>query len=237
MTVTELAVEVLLPVHNEAESIEATIREIYEELSARLPFQFIIAEDGSVDGTKAILARLGHSYPMKLLMSEERKGYGPAIVDGMRELQAPYLLCLDSDGQCDPRDFWRFWGCRGTSDILVGHRVNRKRGLWRKALSGAFYALYWALFRVPIHDPSFCFILARREAVERLVPELGHMREGFWWEFDARAYRRGFSVKELPVKHRDRFAGETRVYRPSKLPGIAYRHFVALFKIWYQTRS
>lgn len=231
------ALEVLLPVHNEAESIEATVREIYEEISPQAAMRFIIAEDGSTDGTKAVLQRLATTYPMKLLMAEERKGYGPAVVDGMRESEAPYLLCLDSDGQCDPKDFGQFWDHRDDLDLLVGCRIHRRRSLGRKAASLAFYSLYRLILRVPVHDPSFCYILARRNVVERILPELGEMKEGFWWEFDARAFRRGFKVGELPVNHRDRLAGQTRVYRLSKLPGIGFRHCVAIFKIWAQTRS
>jgi hypothetical protein len=68
------ALEVLLPVHNEAESIEGTIREIYGALSPQVALRFIICEDGSVDGTKKVVMRLAASLPPKLTMSEERKG-------------------------------------------------------------------------------------------------------------------------------------------------------------------
>ncbi len=237
MAIPNPAIEVLLPAYNEADSIEPIVREIYDELSPYLALQFIITEDGSTDGTKEVLARLSKLYPIKLITSETRKGYGPALIDGMRLLDAPYLLCLDSDGQCDPRDFWRFWQARDTADVLVGWRMHRRRGLGRMILSIGFYTLYQLLYRVPAHDPSFCYVLVHRRVVERLLPELGEMREGFWWEFTGRAHRRRFRVQELPVNHRDRFAGgRTRVYHLSKLPGIGYRHFLALFKVWHQTR-
>jgi hypothetical protein len=73
--------------------------------------------------------------------------------------------------------------------------------------------------------------------IDTLVPELGEMKQGFWWEFTARVHRRGFSIREFPVNHRGRSAGKTQVYRLNRLPGIGYRHFVALFKIWFQTRE
>jgi glycosyltransferase involved in cell wall biosynthesis len=63
--------EVLLPVHNEADSIEATVREIYEVLSLQVSLRFIICEDGSVDDTKDILRELSKSLPMNLILSEE----------------------------------------------------------------------------------------------------------------------------------------------------------------------
>ena len=58
-------VEVLLPVHNEGESIEATIREIYDELSPRINVGFIVCEDGSRDNTKDVLTRLAKELDRK----------------------------------------------------------------------------------------------------------------------------------------------------------------------------
>ena len=160
--------EVLLPVHNEAATICATIREIYEEFSAEVRMRFIVCEDGSQDGTQAILTRLSSEIPMVLSLSDARKGYSRAVRDGMRALQAPYLLCLDSDGQCDPGDFWKFWDAlRHDADVVIGWRVNRADTPLRRSLSRFFYLLYQAMFRVPVHDPSCPYVLARKELIER----------------------------------------------------------------------
>ncbi|MGD1101812.1 MAG: glycosyltransferase family 2 protein [Terriglobia bacterium] len=231
------AVEVLLPVHNEAESIESTVREIYEVLSPRVAVRFIICEDGSVDDTKQVLLHLSQLFPIKLLMSGERKGYSRAVIDGMKSLEAEYLLCLDSDGQCDPKDFGKFWDVRDRQDVAIGWRVNRSDNFLRKVLSRTFYHVYQLLYRVPVHDPSCPFVLAHKQVIESVVSELGEMKQGFWWEFMARVHRRGFSIREIPVNHRGRSAGKTQVYRLSRMPAIGYQHFVALFKIWLQTRK
>ena len=228
--------EVLLPVYSEAQSIESTIREIYEVLLPRVAPRFIVCEDGSVDDTKQVLRHLSQLFPLKLIMSEERKGYSRALIDGMKSAEAEYLLCLDSDGQCDPRDFGKFWDVRDQQDVAIGRRVKRVDSLLRRALSRGFYFVYQLLYRVPVHDPSCPFVLARGQVMEKVVNELGEMKQGFWWEFIARVHRRGFSLREIPVNHRARSAGKTQVYRLSALPAIGYRHCVALFKIWLQTR-
>lgn len=116
-------VEVLLPVHNEGESIEATIRGIYGVLSTVVSPGFIVCEDGSRDDTKQVLQRLAGELPMRLNLSDARKSYSKAVREGMSMLQADYLLCIDSDGQCDPRDFARFWQARGSADIVIGWRA------------------------------------------------------------------------------------------------------------------
>jgi glycosyltransferase involved in cell wall biosynthesis len=229
-------IEVLLPVHNEGESIEATIREIWDELSSRINVGFIICEDGSKDNTREILANLERHLPPRLNVSAARKGYSQAVREGMHTLQADYLLCLDSDGQCDPKDFWAFWEARAQFDIVLGWRVDRADNAMRRILSRFFYLIYEAVFRVPVHDPSCPYVLIKKAVALRLVDELGAMQQGFWWEFVARVHRRKYTIKELPVHHRGRSAGVTQVYHLRKMPGIFLRHFLALFRIWSETR-
>lgn len=72
-------VEVLLPVHNEGESIETTIRDVYAELCAVVSPRFIICEDGSRDNTKEVLRSLANELPLRLNLSDQRKGYSQAM--------------------------------------------------------------------------------------------------------------------------------------------------------------
>jgi dolichol-phosphate mannosyltransferase len=174
---------------------------------------------------------------MKLIMSPKRKGYSRAVVDGMNVSEAPYLLCLDSDGQCDPADFQRLWELRNRADVVIGWRVNRADNALRRFLSRTFYQVYQLFYHVPVHDPSCPFVLAPHSVIAAIAPEMGEMQQGFWWEFVARVHRSGYSILEVPVNHRVRAAGETQVYRFQKMPGIGYRHFAALFRIWRQTRK
>jgi dolichol-phosphate mannosyltransferase len=229
--------EILLPVHNEGESIEATIRNIYEELSPTAGLGFIICEDGSKDNSKEVLTRLAQELPMRLNLSDARKGYSLAVREGMAIVEADYLLCLDSDGQCDPKDFINFWKNRGSAEVVIGWRVHRADTLLRKTFSGIFYFFYQSVFRAPVHDPSCPFVLCRREVAHRMSTELFEMKEGFWWEFVARAHRRNLTILEIPVNHRLRASGITQVYQWRRMPGIFFRHLAAIYKIWVDTRK
>jgi dolichol-phosphate mannosyltransferase len=223
--------QILLPVHNEAESIAATIREIHDEISPLADAEFILCEDGSRDNTKEVLRQVAREIPAKLLLSDSRKGYSRAVREGMAELEAPFLLCLDSDGQCDPKDFKEFWKNRNNADVLIGWRVQRADTLLRRTMSRAFFLAWKVLYRAPIQDPSCPFMLARKEIIQDISRKMGAMHEGFWWEFTARVARGGYSMQEIPVHHRNRAAGITQVYRLGKLPRIGYQHFLALFRI------
>ena len=86
---TPCELEILLPVHNEGESIERVIREIYASIGSWLPMRFIVCEDGSTDDTKPTLARLAKELPIHLMMSDERKGYSRAVLDGMAQAHRP----------------------------------------------------------------------------------------------------------------------------------------------------
>jgi dolichol-phosphate mannosyltransferase len=228
--------EVFLPVHNEADSIEATIREIYDELSPRLNVGFIVCEDGSRDNTKQILQRLSKELPIRLNLSDARRGYSRAVRDGIDMLEADYLLCLDSDGQCDPKDFASLWTQRTKADVVIGWRVDRQDTLARKAFSRFFYLIYQSVFRTPIHDPSCPYVLMGKDVGAEISPRLGAMQQGFWWEFVARAHTMGYSILETPVRHRLRAAGVTQVYKWRKMPGIFFRHVAALFVILAESR-
>lgn len=232
-----LDLEVILPVHNEAESIEATIRAMHQEFSTQVNVGFIVCEDGSKDDSKQILRRLATEIPMRLNLSDDRKGYSRAVREGMAMAEAPYVLCLDSDGQCDPADFARFWRERACADVVLGWRVHRADTVVRRGFSRFFYLIYQAVFRAPVHDPSCPYVLFSRDVAHRMATEMGSMKEGFWWEFVARVHRRGFTIRELPIQHRLRAAGITQVYKWRKMPGIFMRHVAALWTIWQETRS
>jgi glycosyltransferase involved in cell wall biosynthesis len=230
---------IVLPVHNEAESIASTLEEIHRELSPRVRYEFVISEDGSVDDTREILARLSQEFPMQLITSPARKGYSLAVRDAFKRCTAPWILFLDSDGQCLPSDYWALQDKldEGGYDVVMGRRVNRSDSLLRRVMSQGFASVYQLLFRVPVRDPSCPFLLIRKEVALSVVDELGVFREGFWWEFVARVHRKGYRITDLPITHRPRAAGETKVYHLSKLPGIGFRHFTGLFVIWWQTRD
>ena len=223
--------EIFLPVHNEAASIEATIREIHSELSKKLSVRFIVCEDGSRDNSKEILQALAKELPLRLNSSDERRGYSRAVRDGMAMMESEFLLCLDSDGQCDPTDFWQFWDARNSADLTLGWRVKRQDPLVRKLCSRFFYLIYQSLFGTPSHDPSCPYLLMSRRLVRQIYPQLGAMEQGFWWEFVARVHKNAFSIREIPVNHRLRASGVTQVYGVKKMPGIFVRHVAALFEI------
>jgi dolichol-phosphate mannosyltransferase len=224
--------QIVMPVHNEAGVIGTTLKEWHEALSPRVNVQFILTEDGSKDGTQEVLTKLAARYPMLLDMCEKRRGYTGAMIAGMKLSTAPYVLAVDADGQFDPQDFEKFWQKREGCPVQIGWRLARADVLARKIMSKSFKALHRLLFRVKLHDASCGYVLMQRAAMEKLLPDLGLVPEGFWLEVTARASRRGISVQEVPIHHRSRTAGTTVVYKPWRVPGIAWRNATGLVRVW-----
>ena len=230
--VTE-AIEVVLPVHNEAASIEETLREFYDTATkAGFKVSFRACEDGSTDGTQEILHRLQSELPLVADCAKERRGYSKAVLDGLRASTAPIVGFVDSDGQCDPHDLPALAAALEGHDIVFGYRDPRVDPMVRKLMSSAFGAVFRLFFPVERKDPSCPYMLLRRACIDRaLAGNPGILRQGFWWEFSARAQAAGLRAAEVPVHHRKRTAGTTQVYKPGKVPRIAFEHLAGLLSL------
>ena len=222
----------VMPVHNEGGAIERTLREWYTELSPAVDLRFVIAEDGSRDNTKEVLRKLEKELPMHLDMAESRRGYAGGMMAALLATATRYVLTSDSDAQSDPKDFWRMWEMREEYDLIVGWRVRRADPLSRKIMSKSFKLYHKVLFGTRLHDPSCNVMLVKRSVVESLVPKMGWLVEGFQWEFVARAIKAGLKIGEVALNHRTRASGRSVVYKPTLVPGIAWRNGIGLLRVW-----
>ncbi len=223
--------QILLPVYNEASSIESTLKEIFDTLNGKIQFQFIISEDGSTDGTKEILKKLKEIYPMILISDNIRKFYSKAVIDGIKRADADYLLIKDSDSQCDPLDILNFWSLKENSDLVNGYRYPRYDFAYRRFISKAFFIMYKILFNVPLRDPSFAYVFMNKKVYSNLNNFVPLMPDGFFWEFNARAKSLNFTFSEIKINHRKRSSGDTKIYTLKNLPRIAYTNGVGLLKL------
>jgi glycosyltransferase involved in cell wall biosynthesis len=232
--------DIVIPVHNEESSIESSLRELCEVLAAtgKCKFRLIVCEDGSVDQTLPILERLAVDLPIRLVTSPRRKGYGRAVMDGLWESQADYCAVFEGDGQTDPRGIEILLDQIPGPDVVVGWRNPRSDHWFRKAMSWGFRGVYRRFFEVALTDPSYACMLIRGTLLRQVLPHIrGRMTQGFFWEFNAWCQALGLDIAEVPVSHRSRRHGKTRVYRASKVPGIALGHVAALFQLRRDIRA
>jgi len=236
--VGEAEIAVLMPVHNEAESIEETALEFYNVVNPRMTLELVLSEDGSKDSTRQAIARLSGKIPLKAILSPQRKGYAGGIKDGLKLIKAPYVLITDSDGQQDPKDFWKLWNLRMKYDVVSGWRKERADAFYRKVMSAIFQLRVKRAFNLPnLRDITAPFKLMKTEAAREIAEKCKYMSESFWNEFTVRAHVEGFSIGEIPVSHRLRAdKSATRVYKPWKIPKIALAQLSALSKLKLELR-
>jgi glycosyltransferase involved in cell wall biosynthesis len=224
---------IILPVHNEVDSLERVISEWDASLQKIPDLQhvFIICEDGSSDGTKELITELNHRYPIVNNSVARRRGYGQAVRDGIGLAETDFVLCIDSDGQIGPGQMNEAWSRRSKDHFLTGWRYPRADPSARLIYSKLFKLYHGLLFPNRLHDPSCPFVLGHSELFKRVAPLLVYMKEGFWWGFVGACCKLQIPVDEIAIGHRKRFAGDTQVYKLAKMPGIIFRNSIGLLKL------
>jgi glycosyltransferase involved in cell wall biosynthesis len=224
---------VILPVHNEVESLERVVAEWDAALRKNpgLHYAFIICEDGSTDGTKELIVQLETRYSILNNSVSWRRGYGQAVRDGLQLAETDYVLFIDSDGQIGPEQINEVWGRRSEDHFLIGWRYPRRDPPVRLIYSKLFKLYHGILFPNRLHDPSCPFVLGHTKLLERVAPLLVYMKEGFWWGFVGACWKLKIPMDEIQVRHRERIAGDTQVYKLTKMPGIVFRNCIGLLRL------
>ena len=223
--------EILMPVHNEAKSISNILPHINKNIGDKINYSFIVCEDGSTDNSLEKLTELKKKFPIKLISSKKKKGYSIAVLDGIKEATADYLLVMDSDGQSNPDEILNFWANRKKANLVNGNRTSRHDYMYRKLYSNIAYLIYKILFKVPLKDPSYAFVLMERKVYQSLSHFKPEMPDGFFWEFNARAFKKGFNFINLDIVHKERLYGETRIYNWFNLPKVSFNNFIGMIKV------
>ena len=204
-------VSVVMLVHNEAQVIEHDVRGFHHEVVSRLPGStLVVAEDGSRDGTTAILERLRDELGLTLIHHDERRGYTRALRDALALPTQELILFSDSDGQHDPADFWRLLRRIAYCDMVIGVKQPRQDPFYRVAMSRVFNRLVGLVFKCRFHDVNCGFRLMRRALVQDLLRDEWQMRACTFTEFTIRAFYKGYAISEAPIRHLPRPFGASR---------------------------
>lgn len=115
-----------------------------------------------------MLRKLATELPLKLISDPVRKGYSRVVIDGFRGTMSDWVGFIDS-GQCDPADLLVLAVLRRGNARAMGWRYPRSDPRIRKAMSGAFRAVYRLFFRAPIHDPSCAYPLINRARLKTIL--------------------------------------------------------------------
>lgn len=199
---------VVIPVCDEAEALGA----LYEALTAtldRLPLsaEIVFVDDGSGDGSGAILDRLAHS-DARVQVLHFRRNYGQtaALMAAFQHCTGDVVIPMDGDGQNDPEDIPRLLEKLAEGfDVVSGWRTLRDDRLSRRLPSAVANRLISSFFGLRLHDYGCTLKAYRREVIEdvRLYGEMHRYIPIY-------AAAQGGRVAELPVRHHARRHGRSK---------------------------
>lgn len=214
----ESAAEILLvmPAFNEEASVRKVVLQWFAEVDNWTDrFVFLAIDDGSTDGTLRALQGLRERLGPRLeVVTRANRGHGQTCLEGYRvavERGIPYVFQLDSDGQCDPQFFFRFWRDRARYDVIYGHRTRRDDGFRRELASSVLRLSVWWWTGAWCVDANVPYRLMRTEAI---APQLARISPEFHLANVALAVllrRAGARHGAFPIRFGERYGGEPKV--------------------------
>lgn len=203
---------VVIPVHNEQANIGPLLDEVDEAFAnSRWRIEIVVVDDGSTDGTPAVLRAARASRPhLRVVDHGRNRGQSASLLSGVTAASAAWIATLDGDGQNDPADLPGLWariadgGDRPRRLMVAGHRRDRKDTWLRRTSSRIANAVRGALLRDRTPDTGCGLKIFERELFLSL-PHFDH----FHRFLPALARRAGSEVVSVPVRHRPRTSGES----------------------------
>jgi len=217
---------VIIPTYNEKENIEKIIRTVF---SLAVPFDILVVDDGSPDGTAAIVKNLQNEYGGQLFI-EERKGklgLGTAYLHGFQWALGrhyDYIFEMDADFSHNPLDLIRLReACLKGADMAVGSRyikgVNVVNWPMSRVLMSYFASVYVRfIMRIKVQDATAGFVCFSRKVLEKIpLEQIRFVGYAFQIEMKFKALQYGFRIEEVPIIFTDRTEGvskmSTRIFR------------------------
>ncbi|HEV3085624.1 MAG TPA: glycosyltransferase family 2 protein [Candidatus Elarobacter sp.] len=209
---------VLIPAHNEEGDIGATVAAVAERLTAAaIPFEIIVVDDHSSDGTAAEVARVAAAVQGVRCVPNVRrpKGFGNAISTGLEEFRGSAVCIVMADASDDPNDVVAYWrAIEAGYDCAFGTRFTRAARVVEyplpkfllNRLANAFIAL---LFGMRYNDVTNAFKCYRREVIAGVQPILSR-HFNITVELPLKAIVRGFTWTVVPTNWFNRKHGVSK---------------------------
>ena len=226
---------VVIPIRNEAASIEALYRELTDVLSTwGRPYEILAVDDGSTDESFALLSRLqAGDARVRVIRFRRNFGQTAAFAAGFALARGRLIVTSDGDLQNDPRDIPAMVDAleRGSHDIVCGWRKNRKDAFLSRTLPSrlANALISWAT-GVRLHDYG-CSLKVFRAEVVKPLKLYGEMHRFI----PAIASEQGVAIAEVEVNHRPRRHGASK-YGISRAVRVVLDLITVKFLLSYSTR-
>lgn len=212
---------VIIPTYNEKENIRDILLAVF---ALEIPFDVLIVDDGSPDGTANIIRTVQQDFPERLYLEERagKQGLGTAYLHGFKwglDRDYQYFFEMDADFSHNPNDLVRLYKACQTqgNDVAIGSRyikgVNVVNWPMSRVLLSFFASRYVRIILgVPIEDTTAGFICYKRAVLEKInFKRIKFVGYAFQIEMKFKAFKLGFKIMEVPVIFTDRTRGTSKM--------------------------
>ena len=220
----------VVPVYNEEENLPILIPEMTEVLQGLgKSYEMIFVDDGSTDGSRALLKRMIAQDPQIRLLGFKRNcGETAAGAAGLREARGKIVITMDADLQNDPKDIPKMLDYLKNYDMVSGWREKREDSRIKRITSKIANGIRNWLSKESVRDSGCTFRTYKRECLQNLK-----LYKGMHRFMPTLVRMEGFRVIEIPISHRPRKFGVSKYNTWNRM----WRAFVDLLAVrWMKNR-
>lgn len=237
MPESPLTLSLVIPAHNEAEGITPTLRAFAGRLRAEsIPFEIVVVDDHSSDGTDRVLAALRDEIPeLRRVENPRSGGFGHAVLAGLEAFTGDAVCIVMADASDDPEDVVTYYQRLGEGyDCVFGSRFVRggkvvdypRHKLLINRMANTFIRL---LFGLQLNDVTNAFKCYRREVVEGCQPLLSK-HFNLTVELPLKAIVRGYTYAVVPISWYNRTTGVSKL----KIKEMGSRYLFIVLYVWLE---
>ena len=207
---------VIIPCYNEKQTIEKIIDEVISVDLGKTKKEVVIVDDGSKDGTRAILKKLEKKHKeISLIFQKTNQGKGAALKKGILKSTGDVVVIQDADLEYDPQEYKRLLYPieRGHADVVYGSRFiggePHRIIYYRNQVANKFLTMLSNMFTgLNLTDMETCYKMFRGDLVRRLAKDLKAKQFGFEPEITARVAKADARVYEIGISYYGRSKDE-----------------------------
>jgi dolichol-phosphate mannosyltransferase len=223
-------ISLVVPVYNEEENLPILIPEMIEVLQGLgKSYEMIFVDDGSTDGSRALLKRMIAQIPQIRLLGFKRNcGETAAGAAGLKEARGEIVITMDADLQNDPKDIPEMLDYLKNYDMVSGWREKREDSRIKRITSKIANGIRNWLSKESVRDSGCTFRTYKRECLQNLK-----LYKGMHRFMPTLVRMEGFRVIEIPISHRPRKFGVSKYTTWNRM----WRAFVDLLAVrWMKNR-
>jgi glycosyltransferase involved in cell wall biosynthesis len=196
---------VIVPVYNERNTVVEIVRRM-RAVVLSLDLEIVVVDDGSTDGTEAVLGQLADS-TVRVVHHSRNLGKGAAVRTGLDQVTGDLVLIQDADLEYDPEDWPKLLApvVRGKARVVYGSRFTgeRRNMLFLHWVGNRFLSLVTnMLYNTTLSDMETCYKLFDRRVLANI--ELRASGFDFEPEVTAKVLRSGIRIYEVPISYAGR---------------------------------